>query len=159
MVGINVIPQDIVIQALRLQRKAFLVKFVTIIDFVSNIIYGFYGYFMYVIFAACSAAGYMSTVTYNRSLLIYYLAYQSMLIMFKVSNFILFIILASSSNLRDYVDDNFENNTIIDVNNLDYKTLIPVSGLLVIVQGFITYYVYQFYKLLPTRNEVHQLLI
>ena len=128
----NLLSRDIVQQALQLQRKAYIVKFIAIIDLVSNIIYGLYGYFMYIIFTICSGCGYASTVTYNRSLLLFYLIYQYLQIAFKFFNFILFIVLASCSDFRDYIENYTDANSTsnFNVNNLNYGYLVPLSGLL-----------------------------
>ena len=156
----NMFPEDLVRQAFNLQRKAYLVKFLAILDFVSNIMYGFYGYFMYIIFAACSFAGYMSTVTYNRSLLLCYLIYQFIQITFKGSSFILITILACSSDLRKQIENHTNSSdTFSDLENINYGIMIPLSGLLLIVQVVITIYIFDFYKHLPTRLAIRNLLV
>lgn len=144
---------------LHLQQKACNVKIIIILDFVSNIFYGIYGFCLYILFASATLCGFYSTFTYNSSFLLLYLIYQLILLFFKVCNAILFTALASSDSLQDW----FNNHTIvndtnsIDFDALEYQYIVPYSWALVIIQFIIIYFIVDFYRILPSNIQSQRL--
>lgn len=145
------IPTNVIHSAVRLQRKAIFVRFFCLLDFVINIFISFTTYytsFFSIFISIISITGYYSTFTYNKRGLIYYLIYQYLLTIYKIV-YIIFYILAAY-NIRSI----YLNNTDIILSfSIDNTILL---SLFLLTQIYITYFIQQFYNLLPKISVENQ---
>ena len=70
------------------------------------------------------------------------------------------IALSTSPDLREQIEKHTnETSTLGNLENINYGVMVPLSGLLVIVQVIISIYIFDFYKNLPTQSEIQNLLV
>jgi len=145
------IPTNVIHNAVRLQRKAIIVRFFCLLDFVINIFISFTTYytsFFSIFISIISITGYYSTFTYNKCGLIYYLIYQYLLTIYKIV-YIIFYILAAYNIRCIYLN----NTDIILSFSIDNTILL---SLFLLTQIYITYFIQQFYNLIPKISVENQ---
>jgi len=133
--------------ALNLQCKAQVVRFLCLLDFVMNIFIAlstYYGSLYSMIVAGVSLVGYYSTFTFSRKGLITYLFYQYTQTLCKLVVMGVYIALISGWNPPELKNNKY---LIISVSPT-YSVVLTLS---VLGQIYINYFVQHFYNLLPPR--------
>ena len=141
------IPTNVLDSAIKLQYKAQLVRLLCLLDFFINIFISlttYYGTFFRILISIISITGYYSTFTYNKSGLISYLIYQYVQTIYKIVYLIFYILTAY--NVRSI----YLKNTDIIVSFSIENTII--LSLYLLTQIYITYFIQQFYNLLPKKS-------
>ena len=145
------IPTNVIQNAVRLQRKAIFVRLFCLFDFVINIFISFATYytsFFSIFISIISITGYYSTFTYNKRGLISYLIYQYIQTIYKIVYLIFYILTAY--NIRSI----YLKNTGIILSFSIENTII--LSLYLLSQIYITYFIQQFYNLLPKNSIQNQ---
>lgn len=145
------IPTNVIQNAVRLQRKAIFVRLFCLFDFVINIFISFATYytsFFSIFISIISITGYYSTFTYNKRGLISYLIYQYIQAIYKIVYLIFYILTAY--NIRSI----YLKNTGIILSFSIENTII--LSLYLLSQIYITYFIQQFYNLLPKNSIQNQ---
>lgn len=133
--------------ALNLQYKAQLVRFMCFLDFMINLVIALTTYYapLYSFsIAIISLIGYYSTFTYSRTELITYLVYQYCHSLFKLIILGFYIAAATGWNT-------------LEIKNTTYLTIDITSTYIILLsistfgQIYITYFIQQFYNLLPPK--------
>jgi hypothetical protein len=138
---------DTLTNALNLQCKGQVVRFLCLLDFVMNVLIAmstYYGSLYSAIVAGISLVGYYSTFTFSRKGLITYLLYQYVQTLCKFTVLGLYIALISGWNPPELKNNKY---LIIDVTP-KYALILSLS---VVGQVYINYFVQHFYNLLPPR--------
>lgn len=126
-----------------LHQKACIIRAISVFDLINNMIYGIYGYYLYILFAIASACGLYSAIMYDKSFLLLYLIYQCILLVFKSCSSIFLIILSTSHQTQELLNN---STNVIDFTTLDYDYIVPLSLCLVVIQCIIVYFVSNFYR-------------
>ena len=144
---IIIIPEITITDALNLQYKAKLVRFLCFLDFIMNLfisVSSYYGSLYCIIVAVISLVGYYSTFTFSKKGLITYLLYQYIQTICKLVVFGVYIALISGLSPIELKNNKY---LVIDINPT-YSIILTLSTL---GQIYINYFVQHFYNLLPTR--------
>ena len=92
----------------------------------------------------------MSTLYYKKSLLYCYLIYQYLQAFGRFSNIFLYIA---------YIDNNTTNNTLVVIKTGNDSINIVILILMFVSQIFITYFVQEYYNLLPSNKDKRRINI
>jgi len=144
---IIIIPATSLANAVNLQYKAQLVRFLCFLDFIINIfisISAYYGSIYCMIVALISLVGYYSTLTFSRKGLITYLLYQYIQTTCKLIVLGVYIALISGWSPPELKNNKY---IVIDISPT-YSIILSIS---ILGQIYINYFVQHFYNLLPTR--------
>ena len=134
--------------AINLQYKAQLVRFLCFLDFIMNLFISmssYYGSIYCIIVAGISLVGYYSTFTFSKKGLITYLLYQYVQTMCKLIVFGVYIALISGWSPPELKNNKY---LVIDITPT-YSIILSLS---VLGQIYINYFVQHFYNLLPPRG-------
>lgn len=132
--------------AIKLECKASVVRFLCLFDFIINIFISFSTYYMSLFspfIAGISLLGYYSTITYNRKGLVLYLIYQYIQSISKIVLLTIYSVAATSPEFKQILED--EHIKILDPT----ITNILLFSLATLGQMYITYFIQDFYNVLP----------
>ena len=138
------VPNDLLIKAKQLEKRNCTIKFICLCDLFMSMYYYYLNFFIGLFLSTISFSGYMSTLYYKKSLLFCYLIYQYLQTIGRFSNIFLYI---------SYIDNNTTNNTLVVIKTGNDSINIVILILLFISQIFITYFVQEYYNLLPSNED------
>ena len=133
-------------RALQLECKARLVRFLCSMDFLMNLFVAYNTYNAAIsssIIAIISLYGYFATLTYNKSGLVFYLIYQYILTLTKLAYAAFFIAASISTQLKNQLIR--EKLRVIPPTPLNITMIVLGT----IGQIYITYFIQDFYNILP----------
>ena len=142
------VPVDIAEKALKIQSMSKGIKCICYIDLFFNLFYMMYGYLLGMIFAFASISGIYSTYNQSRSMLSYYLCYQYIICISKLTTAIFYTCMLNSSIKNSF----HEQYPTVEFPE-SIPTSVAMSTLLFIMQVYIANYVRTYYYLLPNKNE------
>lgn len=161
------IPDEFLERAYNIETRNCCVKILCICDMVMTSYYIFYNIIIGTLFFGASLSGYLSTIYYNKSLMVYYVFYQYFLVFCRTSTVILVCYIyqnyipsvayynETNSSLNNTIQyDEFKifiiGNEVIDVTYL---------SLMVVFQVCIAFYIKEYYDLLPSEQEKNRIII
>jgi hypothetical protein len=144
-----VLNRNLAERAIFLDKYAFSVRFLCIIDMVMNILYLYVGYGVSFIFILCSICGYISTNNYYRRCLMFYLTYQYIQVLLRLISMVALIALASNKTLELEFHQEFPQYEL----SCCYTSGIILTSLLFFMQTYICGFIQKYYNMLPSRNN------
>lgn len=147
------IPDDLINKAIKIDNMTCMIRVICITDIILSFYYYYINIFFGIFTSLVSINGYLSTIYYKRNLLFCYLIYQYLQTTGRLLNIIYFSVTLYDRNETIYSKNNDSNNTTTLIIIKDPLTEILVLSVLFICQIIISFYVTQYYLLLPSKQE------
>ena len=161
--GPTYIPDDLLEKAIQLDQMNCSVRFIAGCDlFMSFYYYVFNG--IIGLFATCSSlGGIIATINYKRGIMFCYVVYQGMQVMVRSLNLGYYILILCAplvdNEYNEYNNTNKQNSTLI-VRLEDNPTLaITFMSVMLILQVYIAHFIYKYYNLLPSEEDIQRLRV
>ncbi len=147
------IPDDLINKAIKIDNMTCMIRVICMSDIILSFYYYYINIFFGIFTSLASFNGYLSTIYYKRNLLFCYLIYQYLQTTGRLLNIIYFSVTLYDRNETIYSKNNDSNSTSALIIIKDPLTEILVLSFLFICQIIISFYVTQYYLLLPSKQE------
>lgn len=151
------IPDDLLVKAIQLDQKNCTVRTIIMIDMIMSSLYFMNGLFFGLICFLISFSGYLATISYKKSLMICYLIYQYMQVFVRFFNLLAISTWPEQFGYNGTITNSDDGTNTQQNIPGDYYLAILLYFTLFFCQFVIAGFITQYYKLLPTTQELNRI--